>query len=359
MRHCAPDSDAEEKQLNIAFEALARRLPRRPGDLHRRRLRLGRAAATNCCKSISLHNDVAGGEHPRSGGGGAAAVGRDGGVRTATCRSAVAGNRERLAERFRDSYNGPTWVVCAMLRRLAGLPVINDRHRPTTRWSRSCEALGGGPAMTPLFGPGWGNYAIRGIVEIEVPEAVSLLPRRRAGGLCLRCCSCCYCAPPGAAGALAPQSLPTRSAIGGCWKPAARRLEGGDAARCANSHRCCAPPRCRPPGAVPAAPVRATTGRGTARRPRTGTLHHRCRWHAAPPGLRTAARQRRRLKHPLVQSIDSCALRAHRGTVMLEFTHPWVVALLPLPLLLTLAAAPAPRKPGLAAGTLFPAPRVP
>jgi hypothetical protein len=30
--------------------------------------------------------------------------------------------------------------------------------------------------MTPLFGPGWGNYAIRGIVEIKVPEAVSLWP---------------------------------------------------------------------------------------------------------------------------------------------------------------------------------------
>jgi hypothetical protein len=31
--------------------------------------------------------------------------------------------------------------------------------------------------MTPLFGPGWGNYAIRGIVEVEVPEPVSLLPQ--------------------------------------------------------------------------------------------------------------------------------------------------------------------------------------
>lgn len=31
--------------------------------------------------------------------------------------------------------------------------------------------------MTPLFGPGWGNYAIQGIVEIEVPDAVSLAPQ--------------------------------------------------------------------------------------------------------------------------------------------------------------------------------------
>ena len=31
--------------------------------------------------------------------------------------------------------------------------------------------------MTPLFGPGWGNYVIRGIVETEVPEAVSLVPQ--------------------------------------------------------------------------------------------------------------------------------------------------------------------------------------
>ena len=30
--------------------------------------------------------------------------------------------------------------------------------------------------MTPLFGPGWGNYAIRGILEIEIPPAISLLP---------------------------------------------------------------------------------------------------------------------------------------------------------------------------------------
>lgn len=30
--------------------------------------------------------------------------------------------------------------------------------------------------MTPLFGPGWGNYAIAGIVEIALPEPVSLFP---------------------------------------------------------------------------------------------------------------------------------------------------------------------------------------
>ncbi len=31
--------------------------------------------------------------------------------------------------------------------------------------------------MTPLFGPGWGNYAIQGIVEIQIPEPVSLVPQ--------------------------------------------------------------------------------------------------------------------------------------------------------------------------------------
>jgi len=30
--------------------------------------------------------------------------------------------------------------------------------------------------MTPLFGPGWGNYAIRGIIETSLPEPVSLHP---------------------------------------------------------------------------------------------------------------------------------------------------------------------------------------
>lgn len=30
--------------------------------------------------------------------------------------------------------------------------------------------------MTPLFGPGWGNYAIRGILETEIPDPVSLRP---------------------------------------------------------------------------------------------------------------------------------------------------------------------------------------
>ncbi|GAB5415210.1 MAG: hypothetical protein Cons2KO_28130 [Congregibacter sp.] len=30
--------------------------------------------------------------------------------------------------------------------------------------------------MTPLFGPGWGNYAIQGILEVAPPEAVSLKP---------------------------------------------------------------------------------------------------------------------------------------------------------------------------------------
>lgn len=38
--------------------------------------------------------------------------------------------------------------------------------------------------MTPLFGPGWGNYAIQGIVETAVPEAVSLMPKT-AGWLIL------------------------------------------------------------------------------------------------------------------------------------------------------------------------------
>jgi hypothetical protein len=27
-----------------------------------------------------------------------------------------------------------------------------------------------------IFGPGWGNYALRGIVEVEAPERVSLVP---------------------------------------------------------------------------------------------------------------------------------------------------------------------------------------
>lgn len=31
--------------------------------------------------------------------------------------------------------------------------------------------------MTPLFGPGWGNYAIKGIVEVAEPLGVSLLPQ--------------------------------------------------------------------------------------------------------------------------------------------------------------------------------------
>jgi hypothetical protein len=31
--------------------------------------------------------------------------------------------------------------------------------------------------MTELFGPGWGNYAIRGIIEVTAPEPVSLLPQ--------------------------------------------------------------------------------------------------------------------------------------------------------------------------------------
>lgn len=30
--------------------------------------------------------------------------------------------------------------------------------------------------MTPLFGPGWGNYAIQGIVEISLPSPAALLP---------------------------------------------------------------------------------------------------------------------------------------------------------------------------------------
>lgn len=39
--------------------------------------------------------------------------------------------------------------------------------------------------MTALFGPGWGNYAIRGIVEIELPAPVSLLPQTPGWGLLL------------------------------------------------------------------------------------------------------------------------------------------------------------------------------
>jgi hypothetical protein len=31
--------------------------------------------------------------------------------------------------------------------------------------------------VTPLFGPGWGNYALQGIVEIRLPEPVSLAPQ--------------------------------------------------------------------------------------------------------------------------------------------------------------------------------------
>jgi hypothetical protein len=31
--------------------------------------------------------------------------------------------------------------------------------------------------MTPLFGPGWGNYAIRGIAETAIPDSVSLMPQ--------------------------------------------------------------------------------------------------------------------------------------------------------------------------------------
>ena len=31
--------------------------------------------------------------------------------------------------------------------------------------------------MTRIFGPGWGNYAIQGIVEIEMPDPVSLAPQ--------------------------------------------------------------------------------------------------------------------------------------------------------------------------------------
>ncbi len=31
--------------------------------------------------------------------------------------------------------------------------------------------------MIALFGPGWGNYAIRGIVEVELPEAVPFWPQ--------------------------------------------------------------------------------------------------------------------------------------------------------------------------------------
>lgn len=30
--------------------------------------------------------------------------------------------------------------------------------------------------MTPLFGPGWGNYAIQGIIETSLPAQVSLRP---------------------------------------------------------------------------------------------------------------------------------------------------------------------------------------
>lgn len=30
--------------------------------------------------------------------------------------------------------------------------------------------------MTPIFGPGWGNYAIQGIVEIQIPAPTSFYP---------------------------------------------------------------------------------------------------------------------------------------------------------------------------------------
>lgn len=39
--------------------------------------------------------------------------------------------------------------------------------------------------MTPLFGPGWGNYAIRGIIETPLPEQVSLHPATAAWWLLL------------------------------------------------------------------------------------------------------------------------------------------------------------------------------
>ena len=31
--------------------------------------------------------------------------------------------------------------------------------------------------MTPLFGPGWGNYALEGLVEVSAPPAPPLLPQ--------------------------------------------------------------------------------------------------------------------------------------------------------------------------------------
>ena len=39
--------------------------------------------------------------------------------------------------------------------------------------------------MTPLFGPGWGNYAIRGIVETPLPPAVALTPQTAGWALLL------------------------------------------------------------------------------------------------------------------------------------------------------------------------------
>ena len=39
--------------------------------------------------------------------------------------------------------------------------------------------------MTPIFGPGWGNYAIDGIVETTMPNTVSLLPQTPGWALLL------------------------------------------------------------------------------------------------------------------------------------------------------------------------------
>ncbi len=39
--------------------------------------------------------------------------------------------------------------------------------------------------MTPLFGPGWGNYAIQGIMEIQLPDPVPLRPETPGWGLLL------------------------------------------------------------------------------------------------------------------------------------------------------------------------------
>lgn len=44
--------------------------------------------------------------------------------------------------------------------------------------------------MTPLFGPGWGNYALQGLVEIQLPDPVALVPQTTGWGLLLLVIAC-------------------------------------------------------------------------------------------------------------------------------------------------------------------------